>query len=165
MESGWMNETCCKRAATLDYSSDAKPAQPGERPRPAAAFDKRDRGAAWVGDMKGAPNGQHTTASWETNELAAGEMRLIPHSPDASPRCHAKSQAPARHLALSVSWARCRAFGLPAPDLPSLVEATLEPLPKPHVRYIDLHSQIHRLHFPEIDSNHLVKRSRAVPVH
>jgi len=82
MESGWMNGSCCKRAATLDYSSDAKPAQPSKRPRPAAAFDARDRGAAWVGDMKGAPNGRNTTANWETNELAAGEIRLILDSPD-----------------------------------------------------------------------------------
>jgi len=96
-----MNESCCKRAATLDYSSDARPAQPSKRPRPAAAFDKRDRGAAWVGDMKGAPNGQHTTANSETDELAAGEIRLIPHSPGASPRCHTKSQATVRYLALS----------------------------------------------------------------
>jgi len=77
MESGWMGGACCKRAATLDYSSDAKPAQPSERTRPAAAFDERDRGAAWVGDMRGAPNGRNATANLETNELAAGEIRLI----------------------------------------------------------------------------------------
>jgi hypothetical protein len=108
MESGWMNESCCKRAATLDYSSDAKPAQPNERPHPAAAFDARDRGAAWVGDMKGAPNGQNTTANLETNELAVGEIRLILYSPGASPRCHTKSQVPAKYLALSTSRAKYR---------------------------------------------------------
>jgi len=117
MESGWMGGACCKRAATLDYSSDAKPAQPSERTRPAAAFDERDRGAAWVGDMKGAPNDQHTTANWEINELAAGEIRLILDSPDASPRCHTKSQAPEMPGSFGVTG-KVSGFGFPQPDLP-----------------------------------------------
>jgi len=58
--------------------------------------------------MKGAPNGQNTTANLETNELAVGEIRLILYSPGASPRCHTKSQVPAKYLALSTSRAKYR---------------------------------------------------------
>jgi hypothetical protein len=49
MESGWMNGACCKRAATLDYSSDAKPAQPSEWTRlPLRSMNEIVRAIAFI---------------------------------------------------------------------------------------------------------------------